>query len=90
MEGTNGETVGAGIGWAFGHSKSGEKYGIVAEAHGYKDGKSLKKELERKLREMASARRISINAIEFETKSMSVPKGLHGSVVAALIYLPRR
>jgi arginine decarboxylase len=88
MEGSDGETVGSGLGWAFGKSRYGEKYGIVAEAHGHKDGKSIAKELKWKLEEMATVRGMSIDNINLEVKSMRIPKGFYGSVIVTLVYLP--
>lgn len=87
MDGKNGETIGAGIGWAWGTTKDGKRYGIVAEAHGHKAKEDLEKELKGKLEEMAKIRELKIEKIHMEVKSMTITGGKYGSVVVALVYL---
>ena len=87
MEGDPCETIGAGIGWGWG-SSNGKKFGIVAEAHGYKDKEAVEKELQWKLNEMAKIRQLKLEKTDTKTEYMEVPKGKYGSVVVALVYVP--
>jgi len=88
MDGDPGETIGAGLGWAWGYAADGQKYGLIAEAHGYKDRASIEKELRWKLQEMAKIRQLQITAIEAKLECLEVPKGRYGSAIVALIYVP--
>ncbi|MEM3736638.1 MAG: pyruvoyl-dependent arginine decarboxylase [Candidatus Bathyarchaeia archaeon] len=88
MDGDPGETIGAGLGWAWGVTLDGQKYGLVAEAHGYKDREAIERELKWKLQEMAKIRQLQITSIECKLECLEVPKGRYGSVVVALIYVP--
>ncbi len=87
MDGAPGETIGAGIGWAWAKSEE-EKYGFVAEAHGYKDKEAINRELKWKLHEMAEIRKMKLEKIEARSESMEVPKGKYGCVIVALVYVP--
>lgn len=88
MDGDPGETIGAGIGWAWGVSPDGERYGIVTEAHGYKDKEAIDKEMRWKLEEMAKIRNLKVEKIQVKSEFTEVPKGKYGSVVVALVYVP--
>lgn len=88
MDGEPGETIGAGIGWAWGVTPEGQKYGLVAEAHGYKDREAIDIELKSKLQEMAKIRQLQITSIETKPECIEVPKGRYGSAIVALIYVP--
>ncbi|MEM3571454.1 MAG: pyruvoyl-dependent arginine decarboxylase [Candidatus Bathyarchaeia archaeon] len=88
MDGNPGETIGAGVGWAWGIGNDGKRYGIVAEAHGYKDKEAIEKELKWKLEEMAKIRGLTIESIKTKCEFIEVPKGKYGSVVVALVYAP--
>ncbi|PSN83491.1 hypothetical protein B9P99_04865 [Candidatus Marsarchaeota G1 archaeon OSP_B] len=88
MDGGSRETIGAGVGYAMCTTLSGSGYGIVAEAHGYKDERALKAELKHKLEQMAKIRKMSIQSVKFVVESMEVPRGKDGCVIAALVYLP--
>ena len=88
MDGNSGETIGAGLGWAFGVTADDKKYGIVAEAHGYKDGDVIEKELRWKLQEMARVRQMQLFNIETRQECLEVPKGKYGSTIVALVYVP--
>jgi len=88
MAGDPGETIGAGIGWGWGVRSDGTKYGIVAEAHGYKDKGAIEKELRWKLQEMSKIRELTLEKIESKVDDMEVPKGRYGTVVVALVYVP--
>jgi arginine decarboxylase len=88
MDGDPGETIGAGIGWAWGVTPDGKKYGIVTEAHGYKDREAIDKELKWKLQEMAKLRQMQLISIETKPECLEVPKGRYGSTIVALVYVP--
>ncbi len=88
MDGDPGETIGAGVAWVWGASTNGGRYGIVAEAHGYKDKEAIDKELKWKLQEMAKIRELNMESIQVRSEFMEVPKGKYGSVVVALVYSP--
>lgn len=88
MDGDPGETIGAGIGWAWLTTNTHEKYGIVAEAHGYKDKEAIEKELKWKLNEMAKLRDMKIENFGVKSEFLEVPKGKYGSVIVALVYTP--
>jgi pyruvoyl-dependent arginine decarboxylase (PvlArgDC) len=83
MDGREGETIGAGVAWAW---ESGMKYGLVAEAHGCKDRKAIKKTLKLKIREMANVRGIEIGEPNYRMETSIVPKDNYGCVIAALVY----
>ena len=83
MDGEQGTTVGAGIAWAW---EKGRKYGLVAEARGYMDLKTLRETLEWKIKEMAKIREIEIDNINYRTEVLTVPMDNHGCVMASLIY----
>ncbi|MGQ9514612.1 MAG: pyruvoyl-dependent arginine decarboxylase [Thermoproteota archaeon] len=88
MDGESGETIGAGIGWGWGEG-IGVRYGLVAEAHGYKDKEATRRELCSKLQEMAKIRKLELRSFTTLEESMEVSKGKYGSVVVALVYLPQ-
>lgn len=89
QDGTEGETIGCGIGWAWCEDAGGKKYGIVAEEHGYKEEKYIKEELQQKLKAMADSRELVVK--EMKTKVVGIdiiPEDHYGSTIAALIYVP--
>jgi len=88
MDGDPGETIGAGVAWVWGSTSSGQRYGMVAEAHGYKDKEAIDKELKWKLQEMAKIRELNIESIQTRSEFLEVPKGKYGSAVVALVYCP--
>jgi len=88
MDGDPGETIGAGIGWIIGLSSKKERYGLVAEAHGYKDKEAIEKELKSKLSEMAKIRDLKIEKMDTHPEFIEVPKGKYGTVIVALVYAP--
>jgi arginine decarboxylase len=88
MDGDPGETIGAGIGCLLGKHKNQEGYGLVAEAHGYKDKEAIDRELKRALREMAEIRKLGVETPIIESLSLETPKGKYGTTLAALIYAP--
>ena len=83
MDGKEKTTIAAGIAWTWEKSK---KYGIVAEAHGNMNLKTLKQTLEWKIKEMAKIREIEIDKITYRTETLKVPENNYGSVIVALVY----
>ena len=84
MDGTEGMIISAGIAWTW---EKNRKYGLVAEAHGQMDRKSLTATLEWKIREMAKTRGIEISGISYQTEVLTVPLKNYGCTLAALIYV---
>jgi len=83
MDGKEKITISAGIAWAW---EKNMKYGIVAEAHGNMNLKTLEDILEWKIREMAKIREIEIGKISYRTETLDVPENSYGSVIVALVY----
>jgi len=87
-EGSGGERIAAGVGWAFVRDPaSGKSYGMVVEDTGDRTGKNIGEDLRKKLLEMADARKVEIERWDKKIGVMEVPKGCFGCVVAALVYL---
>ena len=88
-DGTGGDLIGAGIGWAFVQdSKSKKEYGIVVEAMGDKSEEGIGIDLESRLLEMAKARSVTMNRKGKRVETMTVPGDFFGCVISALIYVP--
>ena len=81
--GNGGELISAGVGIAI-----CKEHGLVAEAFGKMSEEDLKRELDRKLKEMVSARNFSTQEVKYKTISLKVPEGKYGSVVAAVVFVP--
>ena len=79
-----GETIGAGLAWAW--EKEG-RIGLVAEVYGHYDRKALLTALDARLKEMAEARNIEIGEINRRFEVMKVPQGVYGCVLAALVFI---
>jgi len=88
MDGDPGERIGAGIGWGWAEKPDGLRYGFVAEAHGYKDFKSLEREIFESLKEMARIRGMKLINYDVKMESLSIPKDMYGCAVAALVFVP--
>jgi pyruvoyl-dependent arginine decarboxylase (PvlArgDC) len=88
MDGDPGERIGAGIGWGWVKNINGLRYGLVAEAHGYKDKQTLERELNWKLQEMARVRNSKLTYSETKIECLSVPKNRYGCAIVALVYVP--
>lgn len=86
-DGVFGESIGAGIGLGWLTKENRIKYGVIAEAHGIKDGDDIEKELRRKIKEMAKIRRLGLKDVKTTAESIKVTKK-YGSVIAALVFLP--
>ncbi len=89
-DGGPGDTVSAGVAWAFGVSEEGElRYGFVVEAYGKVREKELKEDLTQKIMRMASVRRMEIEEIRCRIETIDrVPEGMYGSAIAAVIFVP--
>ena len=83
MRGQEGETISAGIGYAF--RKDG-KGGYVAEGHLYGSEKSLRDDLGWKMEEMGRIRNAELGEIFFVTEELRIPSGNYGCCVASLVF----
>ncbi len=81
MDGDEGETISAGIAYAF--RKDGEG-GYIAEGHGHLATEAMREILEWKMGEMASFRDVELGSIEYLIEELSVPMDHYGACVAAL------
>ena len=86
MDGTSGETIGAGIGWGW-VGKNEDRFGIVYEHRGFHSNEYIKKKLEKGLQRMAKVRGLELSGMKFCTGSIKV-EDIFGSVVVVLVYLP--
>jgi arginine decarboxylase len=84
MNGDEGETISAGIAYAF--RKDG-KGGYVAEGHGHLETRAMREILEWKMGEMASHRGVELGGIDYLIEELSVPMDHYGACVAALALL---
>lgn len=82
--GKKGEKISTGIGYAI--MKNEQGYGIIAEDCNNKSEEKAREEIQKKLREMASSRKMEIERIRIETESLEVNSEF-GCVIAALVYL---
>ncbi len=87
MDGQYGETIGAGVGWAFGIRDNGINFGIVMEEHGFKSKDSVDRSISSKLDEMARVRMLKITEKSIKAESIEV-REKYGCVIGALIYIP--
>lgn len=83
MRGTEGETIAAGIAYAY--RKDG-KGGYVAEGHIHGSAESLKEILKWKMHEMARIREVEFEEIQFEIEELAIPIDHYGCCVAALVF----
>ena len=83
MRGTEGEMISAGIAYAF--RKDG-KGGYVAEGHLHGSMKSLKSDLEWKMNEIANARGVELEEIQYVMEELEIPVDNYGCCVAALVF----
>jgi arginine decarboxylase len=85
MDGGERTRIGAGIAWAW---EEDEKYGLVAEAHGYMDQEALEETLDWKIREMAKIREIDLRDVSHRMEVLKIPADNYGCALATLVYLP--
>ncbi len=89
MDGSDGETIGAGVAWAWGKTQNGQRYGIVAEDHGHKDNLAIDHELKDRLQRMSKARRLQLEEIHTRIEHIdTIPNGKFGCVISAFVYVP--
>ena len=81
--GNPGERVGCGLAWAWGTTREGESYGIVAEHNGYCDEAEAERILHIKLNRMAEVREMTIDRIRTSVRSVQCKD--YGSVVSVLV-----
>jgi arginine decarboxylase len=84
MRGSEGETISAGIAYAFRKDRQG---GYVAEGHGYMNKRAMKGILQWKLEEMAKLRDIELGPIRYKIEELSIPMDHYGACLAAVVYL---
>ncbi len=87
MRGTEGETIAAGIAYAY--RKDG-KGGYVAEGHIHGSAESLKEILSWKMDEMARIRDVEFQEIRYATEDLKIPMDHYGCCVAALVFTEYR
>jgi len=61
----------------------------VAEAHGYMEGRALKEILNWKVTEMAKNRGITLGQIRYQVDILNIPMDHYGTVISALVFIPR-
>ncbi len=83
MRGCEGETISAGIAYAF--RKDG-KGGYVAEGHIHGSAESLREILGWKMAEMARVRGTEFEETRFLTEELSIPMDHYGCCLAALVF----
>jgi arginine decarboxylase len=81
MNGDEGETISAGIAYAF--RKDGDG-GYAAEGHGHLAKDAMREILEWKMGEMASHREVELGPIMYHIEELSVPMDNYGACIAAL------
>ena len=87
MRGTEGETIAAGIAYAYRKDGRG---GYVAEGHIHGSAESLREILSWKMQEMSDIRGVEFGEIQFETEELEIPLDHYGCCVAALVFTEYR
>jgi arginine decarboxylase len=87
MRGSEGETIAAGIAYAFRKDGRG---GYVAEGHIHGSAESLKEILRWKMDEMARIRGVEFGEIQFLTEELAIPMDNYGCCLAALVFTEYR
>lgn len=82
--GDGGETIGAGLAWAW---EKNHMYGLVAEVSGHMDRKALTEMLMSRIREMADSRGIEIGPISHRLEVLKVPANSYGCVLVAMVFM---
>jgi arginine decarboxylase len=83
MSGKGEEVISAGIACAY---RMDGKGGYVAEGHLHGSGKSLRLELEKRIKEMSRIRDVEFKDIQFFIEEMVIPEGMYGCCLAALVF----
>lgn len=84
MRGGEGETISAGIAYAFREDGQG---GYVAEGHGHMNKRAIQQILEWKMDEMAKLRNVELGEIKYKVEELSIPMDNYGACVATVVYL---
>lgn len=87
MRGCEGETIAAGIAYAFRKDGRG---GYVAEGHIHGSAESLRDILSAKMEEMARIRDVEFGEIKFEARELEIPLDHYGCCVSALVFAEYR
>lgn len=87
MRGTEGETISAGIAYAYRKDGNG---GYVAEGHIHGSADSLREILSWKMNEMARIRNLEFEDIHFIAEELEIPLDHYGCCVAALVFTEYR
>ncbi len=87
MRGTEGETISAGIAYAY---RMDGKGGYVAEDHMRGSAELLRKNLTWKINEMSRIRDVEFGEIMFVTEELDIPVDHYGCCVAALVFTEYR
>jgi len=83
MRGTEGETVSAGIVYAFRKDGNG---GYIAEGHIHGSRECLRKDLEWKMKEMARIRKTELDDFTYVVEELKIPRDNYGCCIAALVF----
>jgi arginine decarboxylase len=84
-DGDGGKTISAGLAYVMRKDGAG---GYVAEGHMHGTAAELHAELEARAKQMAGHRGIKIEEPVYVIEELEIPKGRHGSCMAALVFLP--
>ncbi|MDR2845656.1 MAG: pyruvoyl-dependent arginine decarboxylase [Candidatus Methanoplasma sp.] len=87
IRGNGGETVAAGISYAYRKDGNG---GYVAEGRLRGSAKDLESELKAKMKEMAELRGTEFGDVTYVTEELHIPPGSHGCCIAALVFTEYR
>jgi len=87
MRGTEGETISAGIAYAY---RNDGKGGYVAEGHIHGSAESLREILSWKMDEMSRIRNVEFKEIHYATEELEIPMDHYGCCVAALVFTEYR
>ena len=84
--GSGGETVSAGIAYAYRRDGKG---GYVAESHMHGGKESVRKDLAAKMKEMSRIRGVEFGDVTFVVSSVDIPDGEYGCALASLVFTER-
>jgi arginine decarboxylase len=84
-DGDGGKTISAGLAYVLREDGTG---GYVAEGHIHGTGAELRAELDARVKQMAGHRGVRVEEPVYCIEELEIPKGRHGSCMAALVFLP--
>ncbi len=88
-DGGPGDTISAGVAWAFGVDDENRKYGLVVEAYGKVSESELKVDLTRKIQRMATIRRMKLDEVRYRIETIEkIPENTYGCTIAAVVFVP--